>query len=137
MKPIVSRRLQTKRKGYKLMRVLHETKTVYMSKTVLMKILGTTSLSILWEKISLCKKWSSQSSTSSVNFTKSSENCVDLVRFSEEILNGKLHFYWVSITLSCHWRVTSQKPFLQVFLMTLNANMTHFWFFETKLKSLK
>ena len=137
MKPIVSRRLQTKRKGYKLMRVLHETKTVYMSKTVLMKILGTTSLSILWEKISLCKKWSSQSSTSSVNFTKSSENCVDLVRFSEEILNGKLHFYWVSIILSCHWRVTSQKPFLQVFLMTLNANMTHFWFFETKLKSLK
>ena len=41
---------------------------------------------------SLHKKWSFPLSISSVNVTKSVGNGADLVTFTEEILNRKLHF---------------------------------------------
>ena len=42
------------------------------------------------EAKSLHKKWNFPSRISAVNVTKSAGNC-DLVTFTEEILNGKLH----------------------------------------------
>ena len=47
-------------------------------------------------KLPLHKKWSFPLRTSSVNVTKSEETCVfdhiNLITFTEETLNGKLHF---------------------------------------------
>ena len=54
---------------------------------------------------SLHKKWGFPLSISSLNVTKSAGNC-DLVTFTEEILNGKLHFLcsdWLSPLSATEW----------------------------------
>ena len=63
-------------------------------------LLGRNYLTICMTCLSLHKKWSFLLSISSVNVTKYAGNC-GLVTFTEEILNGKLHFLCRGYLLTC------------------------------------
>ena len=73
----------------------------------------------IWQQ-TLHKKWSFLLRISLVNVTKSAENC-GLVTFTEEILNGKLHFLCSERTFI--WlRKISTHPFTIYFILIQQLN---------------